>query len=162
MFWKKGVLRNFSNFYFEENQRTAVSDICLSTALETFWFNPKFQVNIPFLYLLKTPGNQSFPGVFSRYNILLSEAATRPEVFCKKRCSQKFRKNWQENTCARALFLINDCLWMIGLKWVKVWSRKFYIWRNKNQDDSIETGRRVIAGLLSWSDLTTCMYTTLF
>ena len=28
------------------------------------------------------------------------------EVFCEKRCSLKFRKNLQENTCARVTFLI--------------------------------------------------------
>ena len=29
-----------------------------------------------------------------------------PEVFCKKRCSQKFLQDSQENTCARVSFLI--------------------------------------------------------
>ena len=34
-----------------------------------------------------------------------------PEVFYKKRCSQKFHKNLQENPCARASFLIKLQAW---------------------------------------------------
>ena len=50
-------------------------------------------------------------------------------------------------------------------KWV--WSNsfkpsKFYIRKNNNIVDSIETGRKVIAHLLPWSDLEKSMYTTPF
>ena len=41
-------------------------------------------------------------------------------------------------------------------------TRKFYIRRNKNKVDSIETGRTVIVDLLPWSDLKKCMHGTLF
>ena len=34
-----------------------------------------------------------------------------PEVFYKKRCSQKFHKNLQENPCARASFLLKLQAW---------------------------------------------------
>ena len=63
-----------------------------------------------------------------------------------------------------------------GLKWVKrldyhflVWhitatcyvlTRKFYIRRNNNKVDSIETGPIVIAYLPPLSDFKKCMYTT--
>ena len=40
--------------------------------------------------------------------------------------------------------------------------RKFYIRKNNNKADTIETGRIVIAHVRPWSDLEKCMYTTLF
>ena len=45
---------------------------------------------------------------------------------------------------------------------IKVLPKKFYIRRNNNKIDSIQTGCIVIADLLPWSDLEKCMYTTLF
>ena len=39
---------------------------------------------------------------------------------------------------------------------------KFYIRRNNNKVDSIETGRIVIVHLFLWNDQENCMYSTLF
>ena len=50
---------------------------------------------------------------------------------------------------------------MIGVRSL-LSSRKFYIYGNNNNDDSIETGRIVTAELLPGSDLEKCMYVTLF
>ena len=43
-----------------------------------------------------------------------------------------------------------------------IFPRKFYIRRNNNKIDSIETGRIVIAHLLPWSDLEKRIYNTFF
>ena len=53
----------------------------------------------------------------------------------------------------KVVFLISD-------RFIR--SRKFYVRRNNNKVDSIETRRIVIAHLLPWSDLEKSMYTTLF
>ena len=50
---------------------------------------------------------------------------------------------------------------MIGVRSL-LSSRKFYIYRSNDNDDSIETGRIVTAKLLPRSDLEKCMYATLF
>ena len=50
---------------------------------------------------------------------------------------------------------------MIGVRSL-LSSRKFYIYRSNDNDDSIETGRIVTAELLPRSDLEKCMYVTLF
>ena len=42
----------------------------------------------------------------------------------------------------------------------KYYPKKFFIRRNNNKVDSIETGRIVIADFRRWSDLEKCMYTT--
>ena len=41
-------------------------------------------------------------------------------------------------------------------------SRNFYLWRNNDEVDSIETGHIVTAYSLRWSDQENCMYTALF
>ena len=41
-------------------------------------------------------------------------------------------------------------------------TRKFYIRRNNNKVNAIETGNIAIADLLSWSGLENCMHTTLY
>ena len=47
-----------------------------------------------------------------------------PEVFYKKRCSQKFHKNLQENPCARASFLIKLQAW--GLRPATLLKKKLW------------------------------------
>ena len=59
------------------------------------------------------------------------------------------------------LLFILCCIFLLWNNQVRG-TRKFYIRRNNNKFDSIETGRIVIAHLLAWSDLEKYMYTTLF
>ena len=64
------------------------------------------------------------------------------------------------NSFCFSLVIWDEHAYSCSMKYL--YSRKFYIRRNNNKVNSIETGRIVIADLLPLSDLGKCMYTTLF
>ena len=89
--------------------------------------------------------------------ILLNFVNLSP-TFCPRfqDCSSITKKNYPQ--IMYRIFSDNSSAYLQ----IYLWARKFYIRRNNNKVDSIETGHILIADLLPRSDLEKYMYTTIF
>ena len=75
--------------------------------IETFYAAPLSHVVKPPAAILIQYTNFPYTITLTEYiyfQRLTQPRSSSPEVFCKKRCSSKFCKNSQENTCARVYF----------------------------------------------------------
>ena len=89
--------------------------------------NP-FQVNVLFLYLLKTSENPSFCYVFRVYKketLIRNSRSSRPEVFCMKGVLRNFAKFTVKHVCQIFFFNKVPCLRPVTLLKNSLWHRCF-------------------------------------